>query len=234
MGEFLVEWGIIQPKEVQLGLDHAKKKNLRIGEALIDLKLCTEANIYKALAAQNNMEYVDLDRSSVSPQAMNLIPDDLMRKYIILPLGMEGGKLKMAIHDPFDLEMQQIVGFRVSKPLMPVLAPKGRIKGIIDELFNTTAANTIDKTMDKTIDRLKSSMDKSVDKSLDKSIDQGGKSIDVTGVGEGRRDAGADHQTGARADRRGGAKPSERHSHRTDEGPGAGALSHRRRVCGAG
>ncbi len=189
IGEFLVEWGIIQPKEVDAALAHAKTKNLRIGEALVDLKICTEANVYKALAAQNNMEYVDLDKSSVPPTAVNLIPDDLMRKYIILPLGMENGKLKLAIHDPFDLEMQQIVGFRVSKPLLPVLCPKSRIKGVIDELFNTTAANTIDKTMDKTIDRMKGSMDKSVDKSLDKSIDQGSKSIDLTGVGEGDDDA---------------------------------------------
>jgi type IV pilus assembly protein PilB len=189
LGEYLVEWGLIQPKEVQSALDHAKKKNLRIGEALVDLKLATEANVFKALAAQNNMEYVDLDRDSVPPQATSLIPDDLMRKYIILPLGLENGKLKLAIHDPFDLEMQQIVGFRTSKPLLPVLAPRSRIKSVLDQLFNTTAANTIDKTMDKTIDRLKGSMDKSVDKSLDKSIDMGGKSIDVTGVGEGDDDA---------------------------------------------
>jgi type IV pilus assembly protein PilB len=189
IGEFLVEWGLLQPKEVEEGLAHAKKKNLRIGEALIDLGKTNEANIFKALAAQNNMEYVDLDRNSVPPQATSLIPDDLMRKYIILPLGMENGKLKIAIHDPFDLEMQQIVGFRTSKPLAPVLAPKSRIKKVLDELFNTTAANTIDKTMDKTIDRLKGSLDKSVDKSLDKSIDKSGKSIDQSSVGEGDDDA---------------------------------------------
>jgi type IV pilus assembly protein PilB len=193
LGEYLVEWGVIQPKEVEKALVHAKAKNLRIGEALVDLQLATEANVYKALAAQTNMEYVDLDRSSVPPNVVNAIPDDLMRKYIILPLGLENGKLRIAIHDPFDLEMQQIVGFRVQKQLLPVLAPRSRIKSILDELFNTTAANTIDKTMDKTIDRLKSSMDKSMDKSLDKSldksIDKSGSSIDVAGIGEGEDDA---------------------------------------------
>ncbi len=192
LGEYLVEWGIVQPKEVEAALAHAKAKNLRIGEALIDMGKATESNVYKALAAQTGMEYVDLDRNGIPPNVINAIPDDLMRKYIILPIGLEGNKLRLAVHDPHDLEMQTIVSFRVGKTLQPVLAPKSRIKGILDELFNTNASNTIDKTMDKTIDRLKGSMDKSMDKSLDKSLDKSiDKSIDVTGIGEGEDDATA-------------------------------------------
>ena len=47
----------------------ARRKGLRIGEALIDLKLAQESQVYKALAAQNNMEYVDLDTTSIPPNA---------------------------------------------------------------------------------------------------------------------------------------------------------------------
>src|ERR1700733_5963491 len=144
LGEILIEWGIITAQEVQRALDHAKTKNLRIGEALVDLKLCSEPNVYKALAAQNNMEYVDLDKNSVPPNAVNDIPDDIMRKYLLLPLGKENGKLRIAIHDPLDFEMQDILRFRLQKEFRTVLAPKGRIKAILDELFNTTAASTID------------------------------------------------------------------------------------------
>src|SRR5215207_3865251 len=105
LGEILVEWGIVKTAEVQRALDHARQKNLRIGEALVDLKLCSESNVYKALAQQHNMEYIDLDKSGVPPEAINQIPDDLMRKYLILPLGKEGNKLRIAIHDPLDLGM---------------------------------------------------------------------------------------------------------------------------------
>src|SRR5450432_3790028 len=181
LGEILIEWGIVSAQEVQRALDHGKTKSLRIGEALDDLKICSEPNVYKALAAQHNMEYVDLDKNAVPPNAVNDIPDDIMRKYLILPLGKENGKLRIAIHDPLDLEMLDILRFRLNKEMRTVLAPKGRIKQILDELFNTTASSTIDKTMDRTIDRLRESLDKSLDKSLDRSID---KSIDVSGIGE--------------------------------------------------
>jgi len=176
LGEILIEWGIISTREVAKALEHAKSKGLRIGEALMDLKLCNETNVYKALAQQHNMEYIDLDKGSVPPNAVNLVPDDLMRKYLILPLGMESGKLRLAIHDPLDFEMLEVLRFRLNKDIRTVLAPKGRIKAILDELFSTSATNTIDKTMDRTIDRLRDSLDKSMDKSLDRSVDR---SIDV-------------------------------------------------------
>jgi type IV pilus assembly protein PilB len=184
LGEILVEWDMLKPREIEKGLAHAKTKGLRLGEALVDMKLATEAQVYKALAQQLNMEYVDLEKRSIPPDAVNLIPDDLMKKYIILPLGLENGRIKLAIHD-MDFEMLDVLRFRLNKEVKPVLAPKGRIKQLIDELFNSSATSTIDKTMDRTIDRLRDSLDKSLDRSLDKSVDRSiDKSIDMANMGE--------------------------------------------------
>src|SRR5207244_12504885 len=100
LGEILIEWGAVKADEVKQALDHAKTKNIRIGEALVDLKLASETQVYKALASQHSMEYVDLEKSGIPPEAVNQIPDDIMRKYLILPMGKENGRLKIAIHDP--------------------------------------------------------------------------------------------------------------------------------------
>src|SRR3954469_15493203 len=185
LGEILVEWGIVTPQEINRALEHAKGKNLRLGEAMVDLKLCAEANVYKALAAQHNLEYVELDKSAVSPAAASAIPEDLMRKYLILPLGMENGKLRVAIHDPLDLEMLDVLRYRLNKQIRTSLAPRGRIKSIQDSLFNTSAANTIDKTIDSTLKSLDRTIDRSMDKSMDKSVDRSiDKSVDLGKMGE--------------------------------------------------
>jgi len=55
--------GALAQKDVNRALEHAKKQNLRIGEALIDLKLVPDSAVYKALATQHNMEFIDLDKS---------------------------------------------------------------------------------------------------------------------------------------------------------------------------
>lgn len=181
LGELLVEWGSVTPKDVELALEHGRKQSLRIGEALIDLKLASDTAVYKALASQHNMEYMDLEQNTIPASAINSVPDDLIKRYVILPLGKENGKLRIVVHDPLDLEMLDILRFRLHVDIRTVLAPKNRIKQLIDDLYQTTSANTIDKTMDKTIDRLKASMDSTMDKSVDRSID---KSVDLAGIGE--------------------------------------------------
>jgi type IV pilus assembly protein PilB len=190
LGEILIDWGIITQKEVAKALEHAKAKNTRIGEALVALNLCGEVNVYKALAQQHNMEYFDLEKSAVPPNAGTLVPEELMRKHLILPLAMENGRLRLAIHDPLDLEMLDILRFRLNKEVRTVLAPKGRIKSILDEMFQSSAGGTIDKTVDRTIDRLRDSLDKSLDRSLDKSVDKSvDRSIDLAVGEEGADDA---------------------------------------------
>ena len=99
LGEVLIEMQIISAAEVNRALEHAKAKNLRVGEALIDLKLASESNVYKALALQHGMEYVDLDKGSVPPDQLSRIPEELMKKYLVLPLGQENGKLRVATQD---------------------------------------------------------------------------------------------------------------------------------------
>ncbi len=193
LGEILVEWGTLKPAEVDKALAHAKTKGLRLGEALVDLKAATEAQVYKALAQQQSVEYVDLDKGGLPPNAVNLIPDDLMKKYLILPLGMEGGKLKVAVSD-MDFEMLDVLRFRLNKDIKPVYVTRGRIKQLLDEMFHASSSSTIDKTMDRTIDRLRESLDKSLDRSLDKSVDKSvdksiDKSIDLAAGEDGKDDA---------------------------------------------
>jgi hypothetical protein len=157
-----------------------------------------------------------------------------MRKYLILPLGRRTGRCASQSTTRSTSRCRTSCASAWRKIFGTVLAPKGRIKNILDELFNVTAANTIDKTMDKTIDRLRDSLDKSLDRSMDKSAGPLDRQVDRhRGMGERRRcrpDPGADHQAGAGDDRRGRPQPRFGYSHRAHEGPRARALTHRRRV----
>jgi type IV pilus assembly protein PilB len=164
LGEILVEWDILKPAEIDKALAHAKTKGLRLGEALVDLKAATESQVYKALAQQQSVEFIDLDKAGLPPNAVNLIPDDLMKKYAILPLGMEGGKLKVAVSD-MDFEMLDVLQFRLGKSVKPVFVTRTRIKQLLDEMFNASSRSTIDQTVDRSIDSRSRSMVRSTGRS---------------------------------------------------------------------
>ena len=103
LGEILVQWGVLSPAAVNEALQHAQQQGVRLGEALVELGLADEEDVTKALASQFNMEYIDLDHNAVAPSEMHLIPEDVIRKHLVLPVSREDNHLKVIVTDPLDL-----------------------------------------------------------------------------------------------------------------------------------
>ena len=105
LGQILVELGVITDSDVTESLEYAKKNSLRIGEAVVNLGFASEEDLVKALARQSRLDFVELDRDMVLPDEVRLIPEDLVRQRLSLPIGFEEGKLKIAVPEPPDSEL---------------------------------------------------------------------------------------------------------------------------------
>src|SRR5690606_11467027 len=92
----------------------------------------------------------------------------------ILPLEKTNGRLKLIIHDPMDLELLDMLRFRLNVEIDPRLAARSQIKRFIDGQLGGggpapvkmvgAGESLVTESIDKTVDR-------SVDRSMDKSID---------------------------------------------------------------
>ncbi len=151
LGETLVGWGIIEANALADALQYAKEHNKRIGEALVELELCNEDDVAKALASQFGLEYIDLDKQAVNKEVLGLIPSKLIEDYLVLPLGEEGARLKVIITDPLDLETLDLLRFRLNREIVPSLAATGKVKRFIDKFVNVDG-DVLSQTM-KSIDQ---------------------------------------------------------------------------------
>ncbi|GJQ31043.1 MAG: type IV fimbrial assembly protein PilB [Phycisphaerae bacterium] len=172
LGEILVGWGAITAEQADKAAAMAKGAGKRMGEVLVEQNFTKEDQVAKALANQFGMEYVDLSVNGVASKIdLKLVPDDLIKKHLILPLGKSGNRLQLLIHDPMDLELFDLLRFRLNVELDQKLTSKSQIRKYLD----AAAAGTARK-FGQGESLITSSIDKSVDKSVDKSLD---KSIDV-------------------------------------------------------
>ena len=144
LGEILQEWGSLSEQQVKQALSVASGSGRRLGEALIETGMCKEEDIAKALATQFDMEYISLDQKETTSQIdMSLIPEDLIKKHLVLPMGSDNGRLKLVIHDPMDLELLDLLRFRLNRELDTVIAPKSAIKSFIDGTTGAAAAGSM-------------------------------------------------------------------------------------------
>ena len=133
LGELLQEWGSVSEQQVNQAIGIAESSAKRIGEALIDASFCKEEDVAKALAAQFDMEYVNLDRPEDQSQIdLSLIPEDLVKKHLVLPMGKMNGRIKLVIHDPMNLELLDLLRFRLNREIETVIAAKSAIKSFVD------------------------------------------------------------------------------------------------------
>jgi len=137
LGEILIEQGIVSQAGIAEALEYARKEGLKIGEALIALGLVEEEDVTKTLASQYDMEYIDMDQNLGIPSKMHLIPEELIRKHLVLPLAREKDRLKIIITDPLDLETLDMLRFRLNCELEPCLASRTKVRSFIDQFVRS-------------------------------------------------------------------------------------------------
>lgn len=167
IGEILVGWGLVDANAVNEALTYAQQHNKRIGEALVELELCSEDDVAKALATQFGLEYIDLEKQPVDREILTLIPSKMIEDLKVLPLAESGNRLKVIITDPLDLETLDLLRFRLAKEIVPTLATMSKVKRYIDKFVNADG-DMLSKTM--------------------ASIDQEAPEEDGKGKGEGREE----------------------------------------------
>ena len=146
LGEILMSLDLINEQGLADALQYAREHGKRIGEALVELELTDEEAVTKALANQFDMEYVDLDRHVVTAEAVELLPEDVIRTHMVLPMGREDGRLKIIITDPLDLETLDLLRFRLNTELSLALAPPAKVKDFIEKFVNPMT-DEMSKTM---------------------------------------------------------------------------------------
>jgi type IV pilus assembly protein PilB len=132
LGEILKEWGLVTDDQILAAMQKQMDSGQKIGECLVQLGACTSADVVKALALQFDMEYVDLDVVSISHDVFELIPENIIKEYTVLPLARERNKLKVAITDPLDLDTIDALRFRLNMEIETALAPRDKVLQIIN------------------------------------------------------------------------------------------------------
>jgi type IV pilus assembly protein PilB len=142
---------IVQKQALLQAIKQSKTSDKRLGQILIETNLIDEETLAKALAKQFGYHFIDIESSEIDPESLKLIPEDLIKKHNILPLGMENGKMKLIISDPLDLEAMDAVRFRLNTELDCYVAS---YKGIQSFIQNSMQEAKLEQD-----DRLKHSID---------------------------------------------------------------------------
>ncbi len=140
LGQILINSQVLTEEALQQALARQKGSNKRLGQILVDNHFLTEMQIIRSLEKQLSISYLDLSSVSVDSSLSSLLPEELARANLIVPVRREGSILTVATADPLDYNGLNDIGIYTKLKVNPVIAEHDKIETKIRELYTTQKA----------------------------------------------------------------------------------------------
>ncbi|MGB3096656.1 MAG: ATPase, T2SS/T4P/T4SS family [Candidatus Deferrimicrobiaceae bacterium] len=136
LGELLVETGLLSEESLTRVLSEQRTVRKKLGEIIVDQGLATEDEIAQALSLQLGIPLVDLTNTPVEPQAVELIPEKVARKHLIMPISLDERDLHVAMADPLSFEAFEDVRFASGYTIKTTIATRTGVLWAIDQHYH--------------------------------------------------------------------------------------------------
>jgi type II secretory ATPase GspE/PulE/Tfp pilus assembly ATPase PilB-like protein len=103
LGEMLVEEKLITPEQLESALDIQRQKGGKLSDILLQKGLIKAEELAVILSIQLNLPLIDLKRHTIQPQALRLIPEEMARKHMFIPMDIVNDSLIVVMADPEDI-----------------------------------------------------------------------------------------------------------------------------------
>lgn len=139
LGDLLVAEGILGEDQLLLALGQQKQSGRKLGVTLVDLGFIGEEQLLKFLAQQLHVPFFDLSKLSISPQAVQLIPEVHARRYRALAVHQQADEVTVAMSDPADLAaLDAIASLIAPRQLKLAVAREAQLLDYFDQLYRRT------------------------------------------------------------------------------------------------
>ncbi|MEM1025677.1 MAG: response regulator [Myxococcota bacterium] len=96
----------------------------------------------RALGEQFGVPAVSLDRCVLDLEPLSLVPAEIARSHRVLPLGLFGGRLRLAMARPDDRALLDEVSFASGYGALPFVVPRATIDRVIAATYEARAAGS--------------------------------------------------------------------------------------------
>ena len=146
LGEMLIKAGLITDEQLQNALEVQKEEGKKLGSVLIELKYVSEEKILEVLQQQLGVVAIDLDNFEIDDETLKLIPADVAKKHLVIPIEKLGDTLTVAMADVEDKKLLTDLQFLTNLNISPAVATERSLKDAVDRYYKNALEQIQDRT----------------------------------------------------------------------------------------
>ncbi len=143
--KLLVDKGLVTREQ----LDHAYQIHARQGGSLsailVSQGYASERDLMIFLSTYLAIPPIKVLNLNLTPEVLQLIPRDIARKYMVLPLGKIGNSLTVAVSDPLNFVVMDDLEKSTGCEISPVLAPRSELQQALDTYYRESVTGAIEE-----------------------------------------------------------------------------------------
>jgi type IV pilus assembly protein PilB len=135
LADLLAERGMADESQLSQARIHQSQSGQPLGDILVEMGVVGERDFTHVLGEVFALSVVDLRRENPEPDAIELVPEELIRRYNIVPLRIDGSTLQVASAYKPSNEVKTLVAQASERSVEFVLAPPSDVRWAIDSSY---------------------------------------------------------------------------------------------------
>jgi type IV pilus assembly protein PilB len=140
IGEMMIARGLITHEQLEVALDHQRASGKLMGEILVELGHLDAVDLTRILAERRGYQFVDLRDRVVDMTLMQLVPEEVARRYSALPLANQDDHVVVAMAQPENVFALDDLRVLTELPVFPVMAEPNQIAAAIGRCYQRAEA----------------------------------------------------------------------------------------------
>ncbi len=139
--QFLDEWLVLTvepllPADALAALRQEQAPGpVSLWDTVVQRKLIGDDQVIAALAARFRFPVADLSR--IDAPLIQAVPEQLARRFTVVPVGQTDSYLEVATANPFDIDAEKMLAFATGREVRMLLASPAKLKAKIDEIYRS-------------------------------------------------------------------------------------------------
>jgi len=136
LGQMLLIDKIITEEQLNISLEKQRNTKKNLDDILVESGLVTAYQIAEAFSRHLGIPVIKLSDYEIKLEIIQVLPENIIRNYQIIPVKIEQNTLYVAMADPLNLIALDEIRMVSKHKISPMIATKKEILAVIDRYFN--------------------------------------------------------------------------------------------------
>lgn len=152
LSDVLVQQGLLTPDQINALQVEQMNSGMSIDQIIEEKKYVTEEDLTKARAQLNNIPFVKIAETGISPEALKYLPEGVAQRYQMLPFAVnkQDSTLSVAMADPLDLTAVDFAQQKTGMRILAHYAMVSEVERTIAERYAQSLSSEVTQALEET------------------------------------------------------------------------------------